>query len=543
MDIAQLGFAVDTGGLKDGKASLDALVPAAERADKSSAKLSATLAKVDASADKLMAAANGLSSAVEKMSSVLDKSGRSATTTAAAQGVLSTAVNKVSVTLNGVTTAANGAQTATTGVASASSMATGALNGTAAAAAATGAQFEQLDAHMIAYRANLRQMKVDAMSAGTGTQQLDAHMIAYRNHLDMVATGARKAGQAIRFTGQDGLNATRQLADIGVTAAMGMSPFMIAIQQGPQLLDILQNRATQTGATIGAVFRAAGVAIWTALAPLLPFIIGIGVVIGVVAAAFGLASRKITNDVGDVTKSMDLSTNQAEKLRDHLDRLKDKKINVEVTGGDTFKAFFKTIGEYIGGSDTFKGLRDGWKATLDWLTENGIAWVKMSVGIFAGGVNAILATWQNFPAAIGDLLIQAANFGIDSFNVLIVWVQNVPAQIEAFFNAIPAFFSRLWSKAVNFAHDALVWLVDKAAEGVNYIKDNWYKLIVIIPYAIYEGVKEAAKGISWLINKIIEGLNSLGGHFKNADFGHFDNPFAGAAAKTTATGAKAFVQG
>ncbi|MDO8800045.1 phage tail length tape measure family protein [Phenylobacterium sp.] len=41
------------------------------------------------------------------------------------------------------------------------------------------------------------------------------------------------------------LNLSRQFADIGVTAAMGMSPLMIAIQQGPQIADAFAQAKTQ----------------------------------------------------------------------------------------------------------------------------------------------------------------------------------------------------------------------------------------------------------------------------------------------------------
>lgn len=45
---------------------------------------------------------------------------------------------------------------------------------------------------------------------------------------------------AARLTTQEALNLSRQFADIGVTAAMGMNPLMILIQQGPQIADIMR---------------------------------------------------------------------------------------------------------------------------------------------------------------------------------------------------------------------------------------------------------------------------------------------------------------
>lgn len=45
---------------------------------------------------------------------------------------------------------------------------------------------------------------------------------------------------AARLTASETLNLSRQFADIGVTAAMGMNPLMILIQQGPQIADIMK---------------------------------------------------------------------------------------------------------------------------------------------------------------------------------------------------------------------------------------------------------------------------------------------------------------
>lgn len=58
------------------------------------------------------------------------------------------------------------------------------------------------------------------------------------------------------------LNVTRQLTDIGVTGAMGMNPAMIAIQQGPQLLEAMSESGLKASASMialgGAVAVAAG---------------------------------------------------------------------------------------------------------------------------------------------------------------------------------------------------------------------------------------------------------------------------------------------
>lgn len=52
----------------------------------------------------------------------------------------------------------------------------------------------------------------------------------------VLMVGAKNA----RLSATDALNFSRQVADVGVTAAMGMNPLMILIQQGPQIADIMR---------------------------------------------------------------------------------------------------------------------------------------------------------------------------------------------------------------------------------------------------------------------------------------------------------------
>lgn len=399
-DIAQLGFAADTSALKDAKQSLDALSPATARAEKSSVKLSASLAKVDASADKLMSAATGLSSAVDKMAAVLNKSDAAAKTSAASYGSLNVAAGKTAVTFNMVGGAAS---TAATG-----------LNSVATAADASSGKMMQLDAHVTAYRANLRQMKIDQMAAGSAMVQHDAHMVAYRDHLDRTGASGKMMGQAIKFGAVESLNASRQLADIGVTLASGMNPFMVALQQGPQLFDIIQNKAVMTGASIGTVFRAAGAAIWTALAPILPVIAVIAVAIGGIAAAFALGTREINKGNESVIAGLDLTEKQ-------LQRVKKAGVDTSVTMGDTFKAFFGVIGERIAWllSGPLKSLSDGWTKFLDYTMIGAEFWTKAIIASFVGAFFAIKASWSLLPKAMGDIINSAANGVISGIEWLI----------------------------------------------------------------------------------------------------------------------------
>jgi hypothetical protein len=89
-----------------------------------------------------------------------------------------------------------------------------------------------------------RAHKVGAISAQQMTQALDRERLAY----EKLRTSAASAGAAVkaansnRSTGGEraaGINAGYQFQDIAVTAAMGMNPLMIGLQQGTQLASVV----------------------------------------------------------------------------------------------------------------------------------------------------------------------------------------------------------------------------------------------------------------------------------------------------------------
>lgn len=208
---------------------------------------------------------------------------------------------------------------------------------------------QNANAHVLVYQANLATI---APVMG----QADAHVIAYRKSLGQVEEGARKASTAIKFTAQDSLNASRQLADIGVTAAMGMSPFMIAIQQGPQLLDILQNKAAMTGQTLSAVFRAAAASVLAMLAPFLPLIALLTLAAAGIAALTRQANE--TSGLKKYTTEMGYTKEEVKKLN-----------AVTVTFGDTAKAVFQSAlaGAAAAMGTNTKNMAKTWDSFLDYI--------------------------------------------------------------------------------------------------------------------------------------------------------------------------------
>lgn len=248
----------------------------------------------------------------------------------------------------------------------------------AASMAKVGAAVAVADSHVIAYTQHL---------AGLTAAQRDAnaHVLAYRDSLNRVADGANATSTAIKFTAREGLNASRQLADIGVTAAMGMSPFLIAVQQGPQLFDILQEKAIATGTSVSVVFRAAAASVAAALVPLLPFVAAIALV----AAGLAALTAQANDDSGlkKYTTAMGYTKAEVEKLN-----------SVTVTFGDTTKAVFQVGLENIASAFglTTDGIAAAWKSALDWM------------------VNAARAAMAGIYAAVAGTAVTMKNIWADA---------------------------------------------------------------------------------------------------------------------------------
>jgi hypothetical protein len=224
--------------------------------------------------------------------------------------------------------------------------------------------------------------------------------VAAQNMLNAAqARGARAAG----LTAAETVNLSRQFADIGVSAAMGMSPLMILIQQGPQIGDIFG-----TAAARGVGFSAALKGMVAAAGPLLPILAGIAAVAAVLAGAVALTANQL-NKAGesatDLQKRLGLTDEQMKKVK-----------NTSVTMGDVIAgsakyaadSFMKTFGPAL------KWLGDAFQRFLDWLGNYYVGSMKNIVGVTLGAFEAIRATWRLLPAAIADAMISAANFVIDT---------------------------------------------------------------------------------------------------------------------------------
>lgn len=277
-------------------------------------------------------------------------------------------------------------------------------------------------------------IRISSEEAALADQRLDA-FAASANRADAAADnlagGARSASTAIatmnsavrqqdavlrsqqavmRASTLEGLNLTRQFSDVGVSLATGMNPLLVFIQQGPQIADVFQQAAAE-----GRNFNTVLTGLYARLAPLLVPLAAVATAAGVAAGAFGLFHRSMSDDAaGDLSKSLNLTKEQ-------LDRLKDSGVSTSVTIGDTFKATFQEIGANIVGvmSPVTSWLAETWGVTMDSITDAAVTGSQAVLAFFVGTYRAVMATWRNFPAAFGDMVIQGANAAITALNGLI----------------------------------------------------------------------------------------------------------------------------
>lgn len=300
---------------------------------------------------------------------------------------------------------------------------------------------------------------------------------------------------AAKLNASEALNLSRQFADIGVTAAMGMNPLMILIQQGPQIADIMKTSglsvremgkellfffkilervpaaeaaaATATAASASASTAAAAANTAQAASAVavaraadeaaeengqLAFAFmaeanaanastaanvanaaslrGVGTsadatstkmvtrlgLIGRMAGPVGLALGSIWLLFEAGTRGANESLRSVQREFGYTDeqmkRLKDSGIELGYTYADVWagiKAVVVGAIEDMFGTDIWTKISSFWDSILDYVVTGVGQAVQAILSSFLGTYHATMNVWSQLPAAIGDIVIQAAN--------------------------------------------------------------------------------------------------------------------------------------
>lgn len=193
-----------------------------------------------------------------------------------------------------------------------------------------------------------------------------------------------------------------QLFDVAQTAAMGMNPLMILMQQGPQIAQIW-------GPDEGGVGRA--------LSETVKMFAGLALRLAPVLAIVGLVSAAIADMTHEINKTS----------------------AVTVTFGDTALAIWQVISS---------GIFEYIKPAIDWLVGTLASfWSSIAPGLKTAG-NLIIGTflvafdsvriaWSALPAVMGDIAFSAANAVIEGIDWLVTGARDRINDLINLANNIP----------------------------------------------------------------------------------------------------------
>lgn len=320
-------------------------------------------------------------------------------TASMAQGYARSA-EKINQYANAATRAASAAQTA----AKANSSATAA---TTASSPAIARNTTLLDRMAAAY-----DLSRDAVAHWA--RQLRAGRSAATEASTDIGRVTRAANDNIGALRANSGNIAAQFQDIGVTAAMEMSPLNIGLQQGTQLAAVFAQSGQSMGAALSGAFKQ--IASAQALT-----IIGL---VALVAAMLQMVdwanlAQSALNGLADILVTI---APYAVALAGGLALIYAPAILSGI--GSVTKAFYglatsilASVGLpalVVAGLVAIVAAAVHWRDDLTKMlgvdivgaAKEGLNWI---VGSFVGSFNAIKATWRQLPAAIGDVVITAAN--------------------------------------------------------------------------------------------------------------------------------------
>ncbi|HEY8359360.1 MAG TPA: phage tail length tape measure family protein [Ramlibacter sp.] len=304
------------------------------------------------------------------------------------------------------------------------------------------ASLEQMTAAARGADAAVNSLGRSCSSAGAGigavasaSEKAAASAKMYAAALATQAQAARVAGAANDNLRLNTANIAAQFQDIGVTAAMGMNPLMIALQQGTQLSAVFSAQS-------GGVLKTLAAAFASVLSPISLVTIA---VVGLAAAGlqmvdWGSTAEVVLNGIANVlvpiapyaaAAAAGLALLYAPAIIMGIVSL------VAALGSLAAQAITTaaTMAMANPGGALILGLAAAATAAVIFRedlarifgrdivadAQQGINWI---IGAFVGGFNGIKATWSMLPAAIGDLVIQSVNNTIGGVESMLQFITS-----------------------------------------------------------------------------------------------------------------------
>ena len=324
--------------------------------------------------------------------------------------------------LDKLTTAGGRAETTVTNLGNASKASLGGLQGIPASLQAIDARTDALRASVdplavAMKRTNAEMREADALykAGALGAAEYGRYVDVLENRLssavatqNMMNAAQARGAKAIGFTATESLNLSRQMADVGVSLAMGMNPLMVMIQQGPQVADIFGQASAR-----GVGFSGALKGMVAAAGPLLPILVGLAAAAGIVAGGVALAANqlnKTSESADELQKRLGLTDAEMVKMG-----------NTSITMGDVVSGSMKHAGDSImeAFGPALKAVGAAFQVAFDHIARIMVGSSKLVGGVFVGSFEAVRATWRMLPAVLGDAAISAANLVVRAIEGMI----------------------------------------------------------------------------------------------------------------------------
>lgn len=288
----------------------------------------------------------------------------------------------------------------------------------------------------------------NAVAAGYLRQEqaLELLMRQERQHIALMSQPARSG--AAGGSSFNTANIAAQFQDVGVTAAMGMNPLQIALQQGTQLSAVL---ATMEKPLAGIV-----TGLKSLITPLSLMTIGI---IALVAAGlqfvdWGALAQVTLNFLADgivviapyaAAAAASLALLYSPAIISGLVAVVGSLGTVATAVWGIAAAIYATVGLPVLLIAGFAAIVAGAVIWRDELTkmlgfdivgaaQTGVNWI---IGAFVGGFRGVQALWGNLPAVLGDITVQAAQKVVDGITAMLNDSRAQVLQLLSWISTLP----------------------------------------------------------------------------------------------------------
>jgi Prophage tail length tape measure protein len=376
------------------------------------------------------------------------------------------------------------------------------------------------------------------------------------------------AGRSAKLTGAEALNLSRQFADVGVTAAMGMNPLMILIQQGPQIADIMKTSglsikdvfvqlglmvgvlkevevaqgAAATAATVMAAANAEGAAAATAGTIAEGRLTATQTAVAASATAAAAGEAELAAATGAAALGSTAAAGAAAAVV-----AGNEAIATSATAAATAEAVaLAPLGVILLAIAAAAAVVTGAFAILDHEVSKSVGNVTKGMGLTEKQLDRIKDKGISTSVTFGDTFMA-------TFTVI---GRHIYSALETPINWIKSAFSA----AYEYVLAKVVWLIKETTGlffgGYEAIKATWSLLPGAMGDIAIQAANATIKAIEDMVNGAIDRINALSGlankilpefaqigQLGRVGMGQFDNPYAGKASAAADAGGAAFTRG